>query len=77
MNIDLTADAEVVVLLRHCPSGSAPFPFQHYLETKIGTGICASKVRVVPPSKSSLKRIRTCGPTAGMRPFRKRVAWVF
>jgi hypothetical protein len=51
-----SADAEVVVLLRQCPSGSAPFPLQHYLETKIGTDICASKVRVVPPSKSCLKR---------------------
>jgi hypothetical protein len=50
------ADAEVVVLLRQCPSDSAPFPLQHYLETKIGTGIRASKVRVVPPSKSSLRR---------------------
>ncbi len=27
-----------------------------YIETNTGTGICASKVRVVPPSKSSRNR---------------------
>ncbi len=29
---------------------------RHYVETNTGTGICASKVRVVPPSKSSRNR---------------------